>query len=98
MDVQKITDIESIIDSIDTKSLKQLIGFRNRVTEAFNVIIKEKRELNKKKRDRTYEENKKQWEDAAMNATGSAVSTDVPIVKKKKKQVPSKIFDLISRR
>jgi hypothetical protein len=52
MDVQKITDIESIIDSIDTKSLKQLIGFRNRVTEAFNVIIKEKRELNKKKRDR----------------------------------------------
>jgi hypothetical protein len=52
----------------------------------------------KKKRDRTYEENKKQWEDAAMNATGSAVSTDVPIVKKKKKQVPSKIFDLISRR
>ena len=38
----------------------------------------------KKKRD---EENKKQWEDAAMNATGSAVSTDVPIVKKKKKQV-----------
>ena len=52
MDVQKITDIESITDSIDTKSLKQLIGFRNRVTEAFNVIIKEKRELNKKKRDR----------------------------------------------
>lgn len=52
----------------------------------------------KKKRDRTYEENKKQWEDAAMNATGSAVSTDVPIVKKKKKQEPSKIFDLISRR
>tara|TARA_B100001093_G_C26264968_1_gene774395 strand:+ start:356 stop:586 length:231 start_codon:yes stop_codon:yes gene_type:complete len=52
MDVQKIIDIESIIDSIDTKSLNQLIGFRNRVTEAFNVVIKDKRELNKKKRER----------------------------------------------
>ena len=49
-------------------------------------------------KDKRKEEQLKQWEDAAMNATGSAVSTDVPIVKKKKKQEPSKIFDLISRR
>jgi|TARA_B110000977_G_C11024935_1_gene472780 hypothetical protein len=49
-------------------------------------------------KDKRKDEQLKQWEDAAMNATGSAVSTDVPIVKKKKKQEPSKIFDLISRR
>lgn len=35
------------------------------------------------------EDNKKTlkvWEDAPMNATGSAVSTDKPIVRKKKKK------------
>jgi hypothetical protein len=41
------------------------------------------------------------WEDAPMNATGSATSTHEPIVKKKKKgkdvYEPSQIFDLIKR-
>ena len=48
MDIQRLSDIESIIDSIDTKSLKELIGFRNRITVAFNTRIREKRENNKK--------------------------------------------------
>lgn len=52
MDIQRLSDIESIIDSIDTKSLKELIGFRNRITEAFNTRIREKREINKKRRER----------------------------------------------
>jgi hypothetical protein len=45
--------------------------------------------------------NLKMWEDAPMNATGSATSTHEPIVKKKKKgkdvYEPSQIFDLIKR-
>jgi hypothetical protein len=41
-------------------------------------------------------------EDAPMNATGTAVSTDAPIVRKKKKKggsayEPSKLFDLLRR-
>ena len=41
---------------------------------------------------------KKLEEDAPMNATGSAVSTDVPVVRKKKnKYEPSQLFDLIKR-
>ncbi len=34
---------------------------------------------------RTKEEVRKVWEDAPMNATGDAVSTNEPIVRKKKK-------------
>lgn len=49
-------------------------------------------------KDKRKDEQLKQWEDAAMNATGSAVSTHEPIVKKKKKHEPSKIFDLIRRK
>ena len=37
-------------------------------------------------------------EDAPVNATGSAVSTDAPIVKKKKKHVPNLVFDKIYKR
>lgn len=36
-------------------------------------------------------------EDAPMNATGSAVSTNVPVVRKKNKYEPSKLFDLIKK-
>jgi hypothetical protein len=37
-------------------------------------------------------------EDAPINSTGSAVSTDVPVVRKKKnKYEPSQLFDLIKR-
>lgn len=36
-------------------------------------------------------------EDAPVNATGSAVSTDVPVVRRKGKYEPSKIFDLLKR-
>ncbi len=36
-------------------------------------------------------------EDAPVNATGSAVSTDVPIVRRKSKYEPSKIFDLLKK-
>lgn len=37
-------------------------------------------------------------EDAPVNATGSAVSTDAPIVRKKKKHVPNLVFDKIYKR
>ena len=36
-------------------------------------------------------------EDAPINATGSAVSTDVHVVRKKNKYEPSKLFDLIKK-
>lgn len=36
-------------------------------------------------------------EDAPVNATGSAVSTDVPVVRRKSKYEPSKIFDLLKK-
>jgi len=36
-------------------------------------------------------------EDAPLNATGTAVATDVPVVKKKKKYEPAQLFDLIKR-
>lgn len=36
-------------------------------------------------------------EDAPVNATGGAVSTDVPIVRRKSKYEPSKIFDLLKK-
>ena len=36
-------------------------------------------------------------EDAPLNATGTAVVTDVPVVKKKKKYEPAQLFDLIKR-
>lgn len=36
-------------------------------------------------------------EDAPLNATGSSVSTDVPVVRRKSKYEPSKIFDLLRR-
>jgi acid phosphatase (class A) len=36
-------------------------------------------------------------EDAPVNATGSAVSTDVPIVRKKKKYEPAQLFDLLKK-
>jgi hypothetical protein len=45
-----------------------------------------------------YFKTDKLTEDAPMNATGSAVSTDVPIVRKKKKHVPNLVFDKIYRR
>lgn len=37
-------------------------------------------------------------EDAPVNATGSAVSTDAPIVRKKKKHTPNLVFDKIYKR
>lgn len=37
-------------------------------------------------------------EDAPLNATGSAVSTQVPVVKKKKKHTPNLVFDKIYKR
>jgi len=37
-------------------------------------------------------------EDAPMNATGSSVATDVPIVKKKTKHVPNLVFNKIYKR
>jgi len=36
-------------------------------------------------------------EDAPVNATGSAVSTDVPVVRKKKRQEVNTVFDLLKR-
>jgi acid phosphatase (class A) len=36
-------------------------------------------------------------EDAPVNATGSAVSTDVPVVRKKKKYEPAQLFDLLKK-
>ena len=45
-----------------------------------------------------YFKTDKLTEDAPMNATGSAVSTDAPIVRKKKKHVPNLVFDKIYRR
>jgi|TARA_B110000285_G_scaffold7812_1_gene8035 hypothetical protein len=50
---------------------------------------------------KTRKDTLKMWEDAPVNATGSAVSTDVPIVKKKNKNKdqyePAQLFDLIRR-
>jgi len=36
-------------------------------------------------------------EDAPLNATGNAVATNVPVVKKKKRYEPAQLFDLIKR-
>jgi hypothetical protein len=51
---------------------------RNARADFWKQFKKAKKEDNKK--------TLKVWEDAPMNATGSAVSTDQPIVRKKKKK------------
>ena len=49
MDIQKISDISDLINSLDTNSVSELIKFRRQLTDLFNDKINRIRTLKKNK-------------------------------------------------